>query len=492
MPYDRKRLGFPFNYRTVLEQDSTRDFTPGNPETTEDCNFYVLNVTNDERTKLWSGLLAGLDLLYPDEFLDLSQLWLQMTEYPNTFPPATGACSVDLCQLIIDCINDPGSELSSVITNLIQNNTLESSRDYGQSQNNSDMSSDVNPTCDLDILFGQAMQLVDYLDQQNTDFFEILEASTNFYDFLADVIGDVTVIDETSIDAGLAWIQFIQDSIAENYAAQVTTAYKEQLACDIFCVARNYDCAITPALLYDIMADRLESTITVEGVIWDVLAFLVDGTWTGSQIADFMFYSQFALRSMLGRYFERLAWNDIRTRLAIYGNDPNSDWTVLCECSGKICFDMTDVSGLYLQAGVQDTTFGHPDDSIKSTNSSVTVFPVNAGSNLAFKTTIQAMYEFDQDVTIENVSFEIYSNTRINGSNTGQTGRFIVLTDSDDNVLDSWSGGSSVYQSWQAINESFNQSGVRKVWFGTAVTTGLPDSSGNVWLDNCCIDYVID
>jgi hypothetical protein len=253
----------------------------------------------------------------------------------------SGTNCIDFCQYIIDCINNPESGVANAITGLIGASDYESARNYGQSQNNLDMSSGSNPTCNKDILFGQAMQLVNYIDQLNTDFFEILEVASNFYDFFAEVAGDVTGIDESSADAAIAWVQFIQDSIAENYAAQVTVAYREDLACEIFCAA-NDDCGITPTLLYDIMKDRLNSSITIEGLLWDVLSFLVDGSWSGSQIADFMFYSQFALRSMIGRYFDYFAWQDIYARLSIYSNDPNPDWIILCtDCGWESTLDLT-------------------------------------------------------------------------------------------------------------------------------------------------------
>jgi len=239
---------------------------------------------------------------------------------------------MDICQAIIECIENPESGVSTAITNLIGGALETQSREIGQSWNNTDMASSVNPECDLDILFGQCIQLVEYIDVLNTEFFAILEVATNELDFLADVIGDITLVDETSIDAAISFIQYAQENIAENYEAQSTLEYKETLACDIFCVARFLDCAITPTILYNVMKSRLSSSLDIVALWDEVLDFLVDGEWTGSQIADFMFYAQFATRAMIGRYFDNLAWSDIQSRLVIYGNDPNGDWTTLCDC----------------------------------------------------------------------------------------------------------------------------------------------------------------
>lgn len=315
--YYRKKLLETTNLSVVSNADG--DTLDNDLIFQDGINYLVLPVTPEQYKNLLSACINGVFTTFPENPI-------------GVLYPLIKAGKVSLCDAIAACINDPQSGVSDAIYNLFGGDSYESSRGNGQSQNDVDLSSGLNPTCDKDILFGQIVQLVDYLDQLNTDFFEILEVATNTSEFLASVVGDITFIDETSLDAALSWIAFIQDSIAENYAAQVTQAYKDQLACDILCASQS-NCEVTPRILYDIFKDRLSSSVSLEGVIWDTLDFLAGGSWSGSQIADFMFYGQLALRSQLGKYFEKFAYQDIETRLSIYSNDPDSDWTTLCpEC----------------------------------------------------------------------------------------------------------------------------------------------------------------
>lgn len=285
----------------------------------------VLNLSLYEYVALATCIDVGRDIAYGNNSIYLWWIWVRSIKY------------MSICDLIIECINDPESGVADSILSLIGNSSYELSRSYGQSFNNVSLGDGYNPTCDEDILFGQALQLVEYLDQLNRDFLEIAEVATNRLDLLADVVGDVTGIDESSIDAGIAWIQFIQDSIAENYDAQITQAYLEEIACDIFCRALDVNCAITPTLLYDTFKDRLESDISIDEIMIEVWLYLTSGTWTGQEIADVMFFAQLALRSMIGKYFEKVAYSDINTRIEIYSNDPNPDWSTLCDCTVDPC-----------------------------------------------------------------------------------------------------------------------------------------------------------
>lgn len=332
---DIRPLNFPLNRSADLESETPNDpsvtflsLDDWNTEDPDERVDIVLNLSLNEYVALATCVDVGRDIAYGDNSLYLWWVWTR------------SLFSMSICDSIIACINDPESGVSDAIYDLLGGGSYQPSRDYGQSQNDLDLSSSLNPTCDKDILFGQVVQLVDYLDQLNTDFFEILEVASNTTEFLAEVVGDITFIDESSLDAAISWIAFIQDSIAENYAAQVTQSYKDDLACEIFCLAQTA-CEVTPRLLYDLFKDRLSSSISLEGVIWDTLDFLAGGSWSGSQIADFMFYGQLALRSQLGKYFEKFAYQDIETRLSIYSNDPNPDWELLCDtcCEDSEDFD---------------------------------------------------------------------------------------------------------------------------------------------------------
>jgi len=486
---DTRPLHFPLNRNDDIESEtpnipeidliSLLDWQTSDPTERVDI---VLKLSLDEYVALATCIDVGRDIAYGNNSIYLWWLWCRSLQ------------TVSICNSIIDCINDQDSGVADAITALIAGGSYESSREYGQSQNNSDLSSALNPTCDLDILYGQARQLVDYLDELNTDFFEIYEVASNTYEFIAEVVGDITFIDETSIDAALAWVEFINNSIAENYAAQVTVAYKEEVACEIFCKAQDNDCAITPKILFDIFKDRLSASVTIESVIWDTLDFLAGGSWSGSQIADFMFFSQIALRSQLGKYFGKIAYQDIQTRLSIYSNDPDPDWVTVCDtCIHEICFDMTDFTDLDIIVGIEDPNFGDPLPSAVGVDGNINQYPINV-PNQANTRALIFKYVFDHDVTIKTVKSDVYCDMVGWGANpNGAINYAVALRDASQNELYRQSDPSPTgYQSWVERGLNPEVSGVREVWVWSAVTTTDTSVSGTVWHDNMCITYTDD
>ncbi|MBT8449370.1 MAG: hypothetical protein KJO69_06750 [Gammaproteobacteria bacterium] len=280
-------------------------------------NYLVLPVTPTQYKNLLSACINGVFTTFPENPI-------------GVLYPLIKAGKVNLCDAVVDCINDPESGLSDAIVDLINSTAYDNSVSIGQGQNESVLGNGYNPTCDFDILYGQIRQLVDYLHAVNVDILEIIEVASNLLDGFAEVIGDIKGIDGSAIATGVDWLAFIQDNIAENYDAQVTTTYLEVVACDLFCIAKE-NCAVTPTILYDYFSDKLSNSITIEGLFDATLGYLITGAWTGSQIADFMFLSQLALRSQLGRVLDFSAYFDINTRMQIYSNDPDGDWATLCD-----------------------------------------------------------------------------------------------------------------------------------------------------------------
>lgn len=268
---------------------------------------------------------------------------------------------IDFCQEIINCIENPESGVSDAIVNLIGSNSYGDNRELGQSVNDSAIGGGSNPTCDLDVLWAQCYGLVETLDTYNREFFAKLEAMTNVYEFISDVIGDITFIDETSVDALLAWVNKLQDDIAENYDAQSTLTYRQDVACEIFCAVQNNisGCDITPRIVFDVFKDRLSSSVSIEQVLSDTLDYLVGGAWSGTQIADFMFMSQAGFRSQLGRFLQYVGWNSLDSIVRLYVNDANNDWELLCTDCGWTWTSEFDVSeniwGVFESSG---TSFG--------------------------------------------------------------------------------------------------------------------------------------
>lgn len=333
-----RKLNYPLNRSEDMESE-----TPLIPEgflsleewSTTDSDErvdVVMNLSLNEYIAIANVVDVGRDIAYGDNSLYIWWVWIRMLK------------SMDICDSIINCINDPESGVAEAINNVVSIPTFETSVATAQSENQTSLGAGFNPTCDRDILWGQVTQLVDYLDQLNVDCLEILEVATNGAEFISEVIGDITIIDETSLDAVLAWVTKLQDDIAENYVAQVTVAYKDEIACDMFCRAYLQGCAVTPDLMFNVFKDRLTASVTIESIISNTLDYLVGGAWSGSEIADFLFMSQLGFRSQVGKWLGINAFADIDLRMRIFSNDPDSDWSTVCdECveTWEQVFDFT-------------------------------------------------------------------------------------------------------------------------------------------------------
>lgn len=244
------------------------------------------------------------------------------------------------CQDIIDCIDDPESGVSDAIFALVESNNSDELRNNAQGTIGSNLVGDNNPTCDDDILWGQCIQLVEYLHQLNVDMLELIEVLTNPIEATAQIMPQGTSASGVLAGILVDWVAFVQQNISDNYDAQITQEYLEACACAVFCQARENSCEVNIELLYEVWQDRLNSTININSVINETLLYLISGIWTGNEIADFMFFAQLALRAQLGYYIGRIAFTDIYTRVAIYGNDPSDDWQIICdECAWSHTFD---------------------------------------------------------------------------------------------------------------------------------------------------------
>lgn len=325
MPYNRDRLGYPFNYRTLLAQDSTRVFTPGDPAVPGDCNWYVLQVTNEERKKLQSALLAGLDLLYPDEFLDLMQIWLQTTDYPNTFPPSTGACDdVELCELILNCINNTesiqqaiaGYSLGSAISETTPENATILASDFVQEQG-----------CDDDNLFGMTTGLTDFLNQVSEDILEILVTAPAALGRLGDLISAIPVVETLPLDEALQFAEKLATQVNDAYQAAYDTQIRDDFRCELFCIAQE-NCELTMEQTRNYFKDKITNAVSNTDFL-TIANDIIANNWLGEQ-SIYMMHWMILDTFIFGGEILGIDHNRVVYQVAAMFNDPDPDWAILC------------------------------------------------------------------------------------------------------------------------------------------------------------------
>ena len=327
----------------------------------------LLNLSLNEYTALANTIDVGRDIAYGDNSIAIWFLWVRTLQ------------TMTICQAIIDCINDPESGVSQAIITAVSNESSESSIIVGQGQSNLLLGDGNNPSCDLDTWWGGIDNMVNQLDINNLDSLQILEVSTNIQEWVVQVATGIFGVEAPIVQSMLDWALFIQNSIQENYEAQVTTAYLDELKCDLFCIAK-LNCEIKPQDIVDYFFDRLQSQLTFNSLLTESLEFIFLGSWSGTEIADVMFLSQLVFRAQFGRWFVDIAFNSVDLDLRLGFNDPSDDWVLLCDTcitTYTITFDdlsssdwiiSADVfSGTEIIAPIIQDTFGNPQPSALET-----------------------------------------------------------------------------------------------------------------------------
>ena len=343
MPYDRNRLPYPYSYRTILEQDSPDDFVVGDPQSSDPCNFFVVSLNDDEKRKFTSALLAGLDLLYPDEFVYLFQLWLQPTEFPNSFPPSTiGACNpVDLCQLILQCIQDTPSLQQAIAQYGGGGYSVPLDSPFDTEILGTNLISD-NSSCDNDKLFGAMTGLVDLINDLATDFIQILQDNVNTAARVAELIEVIPGIGEV-VPADIVTLaeNFCED-LQNAYDAAYTVALRDEMRCDLYCLAQD-ECQVDFAEILAYYEGKL-GFINVSDFD-DFFGQYITGAFIGNQLVYAWYYFVIGMFSF-GSEVLNIDQDKFVKMISALFNDPDSDWSVICDsctpCQLPIDIDFED------------------------------------------------------------------------------------------------------------------------------------------------------
>jgi len=296
----------------------------------------VLDLSLNEYVALANSIDVGRDIAYGDNSILIWFIWVRALQ------------SMAICDAIIACIEDEQSGVAQAIVNVVNNSSSTELIDSAQGQNDLILGDGNNPTCDFDILWGGVNNLVDQLDVNNLDALEILEVATNSAEWVSEVLANVLGVKPPIIGAALEWGTFIQDSILENYEAQITVAYMDTLKCDLFCLAKFNDCELTAEMLVDYFFGRLASVLTFQSLLNESLEFIFLGVWTGTEIADAMMLSQLVFRAQFGSWFKSINFRKIDLDIRLGYDDPSDDWELLCDCSDPACLN-------YLNSEVNDT-----------------------------------------------------------------------------------------------------------------------------------------
>ena len=373
----------------------------------------VLDVSLNEYVALATCVDVGRDIAYGDNSIYLWWLWVR------------SLLGMDLCDLILECMLT-NQDIQEAIANY----------SGGSNINNTTVENPVNlatgiidnpPNCDDDIIYGMTTQLVEFADRLCKDLFEQIDASQLASVNVGYILKLIPVVETLPIDELFELTDKLVDDLETGYLSASTQLLKTEIACDLFCIAKDNNCQLT---LEDVR-DYFETKSGVVFTYTDVGTFIVDfinGTFIGNAIYYGMNTLLFQIFAFGGKFLEYLFEDYLRVISSMY-NDPNPDWLTDCDpcvSTWTHTFDFTVNDGGWVAvtpSGSGSGTFGQY---IASTGWSFGDFAFSSGDH---RRCVSISKTFaDTAITEMRVTFNI-QNSNIEGSLSGVTAKNVQLRD---------------------------------------------------------------
>lgn len=296
------------------------------PENPDERTVLPLFVSLNEWVAIASSVDVGADIAYPEQWVEVFWVLIRNTRY-----------SMSICSLIIDCIlNDADVQqaLSDFITNHPGGTTNPKETELPPSVTGGNMLSP-NPDCDPDIVWGQMVGIVQTVDRMITDFLETWETYTNSGEIIGAVVSAIPVIsvlaETIGVDGIIDYANAIVDAIKENYEADYTLEYEQQLACELFCVAK-YSCSLSIDQFQTVMNNRIGNALNLDNMV-ELMVSLIDADISGFNVAD-LYFAAFVNMLKVANLVLPITWGieAFFKTIAVF-DTPSNDWEVLClEC----------------------------------------------------------------------------------------------------------------------------------------------------------------
>lgn len=248
-----------------------------------------------------------------------------------------------ICELVTDCLeNDEATK--AALQNIIRGMTPNpATNPYGQEQPESELERDVaagtNPTCDLDVLWSQCLNVVEVTNLAIVDVLEKFEVSTNIAELVNGLIDVVPILGSAKQIIGasgaLDLMNYFQESLSEGYLAQYTTTpggVQDQIACALFCACKG-DCKITIQRVEEVMRGRLASYLTVPTVsdFVDLVETIAGIEADTTYVVDLAFWFGWVAVRVGNFLFGQTFNGGLDLIVALAADEPSNDWELLCD-----------------------------------------------------------------------------------------------------------------------------------------------------------------
>jgi hypothetical protein len=284
------------------------DFFPVDADERIDVKF---NMSFNEFTSFASSIDVGRDIAYGENSYLVWWNWLRAL---------IGVATVD-CDDVADCIETSETVQSALLVNQTTNlnaggytpnqstTPTVATETMPTSQASENLAVELDECEDHARNMAVARAIVKELHETTTDFFETLEYATNATEAAGIVVGAIPAAGTGA--ALLEMANWIQDTVAETYAAAYNQSSEDEIACAIYCHIEA-ECEISLNSLLDIY-EGLGSITVPEITTYDDLINFIVTTTMGIDVTGVAIFHYFILRSLKfgGVVFEMAGFNDL-------------------------------------------------------------------------------------------------------------------------------------------------------------------------------------
>lgn len=308
-------------------------------------NLILLKVSYEEWVKLLSSVFTGADICYPSESDSVRWILLRAVEQPMDFC-AMVANAINECEDVRDAV---WGAMQAGIGNVpsVQNAFREwwladqQIRDTMDQRYNVPSVNDAVSTgnilkpdqCLDDYIFNQCVVLVDLLNDVSIDIFQAVEVGTNqlerwgIFTSAIPATGQIIPVDE-----GLAFINQLVEELAEDYDGAFDTALRNEIACDIFCIAKD-GCTLSLDQAIAYYQDKASTSISLEdpaSTLQQIVSFIATGDFPGDVPVYAMHLLSLTLMKLAQKVFG-VDFTSLYLQVIAAGDTPNNDWELLCD-----------------------------------------------------------------------------------------------------------------------------------------------------------------
>lgn len=255
-----------------------------------------------------------------------------------------------ICDMVAECFADGNEALIEALAEAIRNNPLlQAAIADAMAQNGSytpghsltpgqsaanlipDNVKDEFGNCIDDNLWGAMLYLVQSGNRLISDFFEVLEVLSNTIERM-EVVSKAIPAAGDYISAAAGFADQLGEEIAEGYAGAYTEAYEQQLACDLFCLARS-TCELSIDGVINLLNERLSEPFGLAD-FGEIMTGIATGSWVGDELVDVAFMVFFGALKFGQQFGDTLGVRPLPVLMSLGADQlASNNWEVLCDCA---------------------------------------------------------------------------------------------------------------------------------------------------------------